>query len=405
MEEAAAAVDHDQLLLSLLYISLLIFATKTVGHYCARIGIPSVIGKIATGVVLGPAVLGVIQQTQLLQGFAELGVILLLFVAGLETNVETMRKNLNGSFLVGIFGVVTPLVLGWLVGSAYGYTHIQSIFIGTLLVATSVSISVQVLKEMNYLNSKEGVTVLGAAVIDDILGLVILTVVLGMAGAGVAEASQAGVIDLIWKIPTFFASVFLVGKFIVPRLLGWASKLRVSVPLYAMGMALAMFVGNRTDAMFGMEPIVGAYLMGVMLSLTPQKEELRHELENIAMSTFVPVFFGTIGLSVSFAGLGSYWGLFLVLMLVAVVSKLFACALGGRISGMNAKESWIVGAAMVSRGEVGLIVAAIGVQSQIISQDLYTVAVLISIATTLVTPFLLKILLSSAHNKSDHAPV
>ena len=382
--------DHD-LLLSFGLIAVLIAGAKLLGHLSARMGMPPIVGKIATGIVLGPGLLNLVHETPLITGFAEVGVILLLFLAGLETNITTLRENFASSFVVAVIGVVLPFIGGWVVGTLYGFDAVQSLYVGTLLVATSVSISVQTLRELNYLRSKEGVTVLGAAVIDDVLGLITLTVVLGATGN--AAAAGGGPAELAWKIPAFFVAVFLVGRFVVPHILNFARTMRVSVPLEAAGMAIALATAYLTEHVFGIEPIIGAYLMGLMISLTPHHGPIYEKLEGIATTLFVPVFFGSIGLVATFAGFAPYAGLFTILFLVAIAGKWIAGIWGGRMTGLSPQSSRIVGAAMVSRGEVGLIVAAIGLQQQIISAELYTVMVLISITTSLITPVLIRMVI------------
>jgi len=388
-------MDQHELLLSFGYIAVLIMAAKLFGDLATRIGTPPIVGQIATGIILGPALLNVVHETPLVTGFAEVGVILLLFLAGLETDFKSLMDNFKSSFAVAVIGVVLPFLGGWAVGSVFGFEPYQSIYIGTLLVATSVSISVQTLKELGRLRTAEGVTVLGAAVIDDVLGLIVLTIVLGVSGAAGAEAAAAagGIGELAWKIPAFFVAVVLVGKFLVPPLLNYVKRLKVDAfpPVHAGAAAIALGTAYLTESVFGIEPIIGAYLMGLMIGLTSDGHAIYEKLEDIASTLFVPVFFGSIGLVATFSGFGPYVVLFLVLFAVAVAGKWLAGLIGGRITGLSKVSSRIVGASMVSRGEVGLIVAAIGLQSGIIAGGLYTVMVLISITTSLATPILLKL--------------
>lgn len=394
-------MDEHDLMLSFGFIAILIVGAKFFGHVSARIGMPPIVGKIATGIILGPALLNIVHETPLITGFAELGVILLLFMAGLETDIKSLWQNFTSSFVVAVIGVVLPFAGGWAVGAWFGFETFQSIYIGTLLVATSVSISVQTLKELNYLRTKEGVTVLGAAVIDDILGLITLTVVLGMSGtAAGSAAASGGAVELAWKIPAFFVAVFLVGKFLIPPLLSYAKRFQVSAPLFAAAAAVALATAYVTEGVFGIEPIIGAYLMGLMISMTADSHVIHEKLDEIASTLFVPVFFGSIGLVATFHGFGPFVGFFLILFAVAVVGKWIAGTIGGRLTGLSKQSSRIVGASMVSRGEVGLIVAAIGLQEQIISGGLYTVMVLISITTSLATPVLLKLVIPKAKEES-----
>jgi len=389
-------MDHHELLLSFGYIAALIIAAKFFGDIAARVGMPPIVGQIATGIILGPALLNIVHDTPIVTGFAQVGVILLLFLAGLETDIKSLMANFKSSFAVAVIGVALPFVGGWVVALAFGYQTFQAVFIGTLLVATSVSISVQTLKELGYLGSRGGVTVLGAAVIDDLLGLITLTVVLGMSGASGAAAtasSEGAAAALMWKIPLFFVAVFLAGRFLVPPFFNFVKRFRVDTPppIYASAAAVALGTAYVTESVFGIEPIIGAYLMGLMISMTSDGHAIYEKMDDIASTLFVPVFFGSIGLVATFSGFGPFVGLFWVLFAVAVASKWIAGIIGGRITGRSKVESRIVGASMVSRGEVGLIVAAIGLQAGIITGGLYTVMVLISITTSLATPILLKL--------------
>ncbi|PTM59433.1 cation:proton antiporter [Desmospora activa] len=372
---------------------LILIAVKVAGHLSKKMGQPSVFGELLVGIILGPALLGWIvvdpENPGLIKELAEVGVILLMFLAGLETDVEEFKKTAYGSSLVAIGGVIFPLVTGFAVGTLFGYEFSTAIFIGTLLVATSVSISVQTLRELGKLQTKEGVTILGAAVLDDVLGIIILSVVVGFT-AGSGESSMMDIFLLLGKILLFFVLIFLIGRKVLPRLFQWGANLLTTEVLLTFGIITALSFAYFAE-MFGLAGIVGSYFAGLMLSLTKYRHELFEKVEVISFSFFVPIFFVSIGVAADISGLSSdiLW-LILTLTVVAILSKLVGGGLGAKLAGFDWRSSSGIGAGMVARGEVGLIVASIGLSRGLIDNELFTVTVIIVLATTLVTPPLLK---------------
>jgi Kef-type K+ transport system membrane component KefB len=367
------------------------------GQISRRLGQPAVLGQLLVGVLLGPALLGWLQPTPFVTEIAEIGVVLLMFMAGLETNFEEMKKTALAATLVAVGGVALPFVGGWLVANAWGYESSAAIFTGVLLVATSVSISAQTLRELGYLKEKSGVTILSAAVLDDVLGIVVLSLVLGAVGGGGAATGGGhghggeSIPILLLKIAGFFAAGALVGWKVLPRVVKWVSRFEAGTAVLATGISLAMVYAWAAEQA-GLAGIIGAYLAGLMLSLTDFKGRLLHEVEHTAFAFFVPFFFVSVGLTAKFAGMTAAFALFVsVLVVVAVVTKLVGAGLGAFLGGFKLRESVGIGAGMVARGEVGLIVAAIGLEQGLIQQDMYTAMVLVSLLTTLVTPPLLKL--------------
>lgn len=376
---------------------VIIMSVLLAGQVSRRLGQPAVLGQLLVGVVLGPALLGWLHLTPIVKELAEIGVILLMFIAGLETNVDDIRKTWKAAVLVAVLGVAMPFLGGWGVAAGWGYGGMTAVFVGVLLVATSVSISAQTLRELGKLHQPPGVTILAAAVLDDVFGIMVLSVVLGMAGgdapavaAGGHGAEPLGI--LLLKIAGFFVVAGLAGWKGLPPLVRWISRFQAGTAVLATGISVALFYAYAAE-LAGLAGIIGAYLAGLMLSLTEFRDKLMHEVEHTAFAVFVPFFFVSVGLTASFGGLSaSFWVFVLVLTVVAVLTKLVGGGLGARLGGFPLRPALGVGAGMVARGEVGLIVAAIGLERGLVTGDLYTAMVIISLATTLVTPPLLKVI-------------
>lgn len=370
----------------LFQIALILLSIKGAGHLATRLGQPSVLGKLLVGLVLGPALLGWVEMTPFLKQLSEVGVIMLMFLAGLETDFEQFKRSAGGATIVAVSGVAVPFIGGWLTAGFFGYSGISAIFVGVLLVATSVSISVQTLRELGYLQSPEGVTILAAAVIDDVLGVIVLSAVLGMAAGG----GTAGLVGLAIKIPVYFILAAFVGLKLVPPFLRWLSGFQVGAPLAAGAIAIALGFAYAAEA-FGIAGIVGAYVAGLILSTTDLKDRTTHEVEAPAFSFFVPFFFASVGLTTEVSGLsGSFYMMAILLTAVGVVTKLIGCGGGALLAKFNKRSAIGIGCGMVARGEVGLIMATIGRDRGLIGGELFTAMVLVSLLTTLVTPPMLK---------------
>lgn len=379
---------------SFLYeLALILIAVKFAGHLSRKLGQPSVMGELLAGVILGPVVLGWLHPTPLITELAEIGVILLMFLAGLETDIKEFMKSAFASTSVAICGVVLPFVGGMAVALYYGFEMSTALFIGTLLVATSVSISVQTLRELGKLQSKEGVTILGAAVLDDILGIIVLSLVIGFtAGSGGGDLS--GILILLAKIIIFFILVYFIGKKILPWIFKKVSNLMTTEVILAFGIICALLFAFSAE-MMGMANIVGSYFAGLMLSMSAVKDELFEKVETVSFSFFVPIFFVSIGLVADISGIdATFLTMIIVLTIVAILTKIIGGAIGAKIARFNNRSSLGIGAGMIARGEVGLIVGTIGLTKGLISSEIFTATVVIVLATTLVTPPLLKIFFS-----------
>lgn len=365
-------------------LALILFFSKFAGHLSVRLGQPSVLGKLLVGVVLGPSMLGLIPNSDFLQQLSQVGVILLMFLAGLETDLEEFKKTAASSSVVGVLGVIVPIILGYGAGIAFGMTIFESLFLGLLLSATSVSISVQSLKEFGQLQTRAGNTILGAAVIDDILVIVALAFVMSMVGGDVHIGT------ILLKKALFFIAIFVASWKLVPIFIKLFSILKVSEAKLTAGLIICFSFAYFADYM-GIAAIIGSYFAGIAISVTNAKKVIFEKTEAISYSLFVPVFFTSIGLSASFSGVLENWVLILVISLLAIASKLIGCALGAKLKHFTWRESFGIGAAMVSRGEVALIIATIGRENGLVSQSMFSIIILVVLITTIVTPPLMKV--------------
>ncbi len=392
----------------LLLLAVFVVAAKLAGAAANRIGQPAVFGEILVGLLLGPTLLDVLSWPiftttpaavghasepgsllATIRDLAEIGVILLMFIAGAETDLDEMKRVGRVAFWVAFGGVAFPMIGGALVAAAFGYPLLwQGIFIGTILTATSVSISAQTLIELGALKSKEGSTILGAAVIDDVMGLVVLSIVVAMARAG-GQLDIAGIAFMTLRIALFFAGAILVGR-ALPAIARFADRLEVSQGLLAVVLAIAFVYAWGAEYLGGVAAITGSYLAGLILAQTRYKERIDEAIHPLTYSLFVPVFFISIGLHANGRDLGARAAFALALVLVAIVTKALGCALFARIAGFDTTASMRVGAGMISRGEVGLIVAGYGLANGLIDRDVFSASVVMVLVTTMVTPPLLK---------------
>ena len=373
----------------LLQLVIIFLAIKIAGHISVRLGQPSVLGKIIIGIIIGPAVLGWVDDTEVLGIFSQIGVLLLMFLAGLETDVKDLNDNMKAAVLVAVGGVITPIILTYGIAQFYGFTVPEAIFLGLLLAATSVSISVQTLRELGWLNSKEGSALLGAAVLDDIIVVILIAVAMSFFG-NASSGAGGGIGLLIGKKVVFFIVLFLASKWLVPGFIKLFSRFQVTEVVLSAGLIIAFGFAYFAESL-GVAGIIGTFFAGIAIGGTKYKEEIEHKVEPIANGVFVPFFFVSIGLAVTFEGIGDQVGFLVVFTVIAILSKFIGCGLGAKIAGFGTRSSMGIGAGMISRGEVALILAAIGLESGLLHPEYYTSAIIVVILTTVVTPPLLKI--------------
>jgi Kef-type K+ transport system membrane component KefB len=399
----------SHLLQLLLLLSIVIAAAKLAGAAATRLGQPAVFGELLIGLVLGPTVLNVLswpmfanstggppQGVQIpslvgvVNDLADVGVILLMLVAGLETDLGQMRRVGTAAFWSAAGGVVLPMLGGVGVAIAFGMPVFWTgLFIGTILTATSVSISAQVLMELGVLKSKEGSTILGAAVIDDVLGIVVLSVVVAFSQAS-GGASALQVFAIAGRMVVFFSAAIWLGRHF-ERVLAWSDALDVSQGLLAAVVLLGFLYAWAAEYIGAVAAITGSYLAGVLLSRTSFKTRIDHGVHPLTYSVLVPVFFISIGLRANGRDLGSMAAFTTSLVVVAIVGKIVGCGGMARVCGFSRAESARVGLGMISRGEVGLIVAGYGLSHGVIGQPVFSASVLMVLVTTMVTPPLLRL--------------
>ncbi len=380
-----------------LWLAIILISTKLCGLIVRKLGLPEVVGYLLAGILLGPSVFHVMTISEsnvtgaFLEDTAELGVAFLMFSAGLDTDMEEMKKNLVASVVTACIGVVVPLIMGTVAfalyfGKSFGNHEelLASVFIGVVLTATSVSITVQTLRELGHLSGKVGTTILGAAVIDDILGIIVLTVVTSLRDTSVSPAMVS--VKILAYAVMILLLFFLCNK-LEPLLKKQNKKQRIGLA----ALAFCMFMAYISEHFFGIADITGAYFAGLMLSTSKIRKYVDEKVGGVSTMFFSPVFFASIGIKVTLGGMsGAVWGFAVVLTVVALLSKIIGCGFGAKICGFNMRESLQVGVGMVSRGEVALIVAEKGRQVGLIDPDMFAPVVLVVIVTTLLTPILLK---------------
>ncbi|OKL35586.1 cation:proton antiporter [Domibacillus mangrovi] len=368
----------------ILQLAIILLASKLAGSLSVKLGQPSVLGKLLVGIVLGPSVLGLINETETLEEFSKIGVILLMFAAGLETDIDEFKRAGKASAYVGFGGMIVPFVFSYIVGIMLHFTTMQALFLGLLLSATSVSISVQALKELKQLKTREGTTILGAAVIDDVVIIVALAFLMSFTDGDVHLTT------VILKKALFFIGTILVGWKVVPWFLKKVTRLNVTETLLTSALIIC-FVFAYFAEYTGIAAIIGAYIAGVSINITSFKNEVFKKVETISYSIFVPVFFTSIGISAQFAGITHYLDLIAILSVLAIVTKLAGSGIGAKLAGFSWHSSLGIGSAMIPCGEVALIMAAIGLDSNLLTQEMFAVIVAVIFVTTIATLPLMKL--------------
>ena len=392
-------MNSYQFILDLL---LILLSTKLLGLLSQRFYLPGVVGALLAGLLIGPAVLGLVHPSDFLSCTASIGVLFLMFTSGLETDLEELKRCGGASFVIALAGVLVPLAGGFGVGFLFNRPDIlasdascslllQNIFLGILLTATSVSITVETLRELGKLKSKVGSAILGAAIIDDILGILGLTIVTSFSGA------QASIPAVCGKILLFFVAALAAGwlsRKVFRQLI--ARPFFQTSLLVVLAVALCLFFAFGAEHWFGVADITGAYVAGLCLSnLEGEDARLTRQVDTVSMVYLSPVFFASIGLTVTRQSLEpALWLFVLALTAVAVLTKLVGCGLGARLCRYSQRQSLQIGVGMVSRGEVALIIASKGIALGMLSTQLFSAVVLVVVATTILTPILLKLTFS-----------
>ena len=382
-------------------LALILLATKLFGVITRKLQMPQVVGALIAGLVLGPNILGIVSETEFLSMMAELGVIFIMFMAGMETDIKQLKQTGKASSIIALFGVVVPLVGGFFVAGAFngGFSFedqrllLQNIFIGIILMATSVTITVETLREMGKLNTKTGTAILGAAVIDDIVGIIALTVLMSMGNASIS------IMVVVLKILGFFlfTAVCGAGFYFLFKAMSKKYGKKRRVPIYSLVFCLGL--SYAAEHFFGVADITGAYLAGAIISNITLSKYVNRKLEVTSYMLFTPIFFASIGLKAKIEHIDAQVLIFAAALIgVAVLTKLVGCGVGAKLSGFSNAQALRTGIGMVARGEVALIVADRGIAAGLLAPELLTPIVLLVIFTSVLTPVLLKASYNSKNN-------
>ena len=378
----------------LLDLALILLSTKALGIITKKFKMPKVVGALLAGLVFGPAVLNILKETNFIIQLAELGVILLMFSAGMETDLTELKKTGKASFIIAIFGVLIPLIGGFLVAYIFSSldnsttnTLLQNIFIGVILTATSVSITVETLKEMGKLNTCSGTAILGAAIIDDILGIVLLTIISSMTKPSV------NVWFVLLKIVVYFIFVIGVGVVVYKVFDIWMKyENRDKRRFITASLVFCLLLSYISEEIFGVADITGAFIAGLILSNVHRKEYVASRLDVVSYSLLSQVFFASIGLKVVIDNMSIGIVFFVItLTIVAVLTKIIGSGIGAKICKFSNRECIQIGTGMVSRGEVALIVASKGAELGVLSNIMLAPIIIVVVVSTIISPILLNL--------------
>ncbi len=377
-------------------IAVILLSTKALGLVTKRFKLPQVVGALLAGLVLGPAVLNILHETDFIQQLAELGVIVLMFTAGLETDIKELKKSGAASVVIAILGMIVPLILGFILANFFNTNNsldsslfLQHMFIGVILTATSVSITVETLRELGKLNSNAGNAILGAAIIDDILGIIALTIISSCASSD----TSTNIWIVIGKILLFFILAIMVG-IVAFRLMNKEMKthntdLRRFV---IFSFVFCLLLSYAAEEFFGVADITGAFIAGLILSGTERKHYILSRFETSSYMLLSPIFFASIGIKVEIPKMSKEIIIFsILLIIIAVISKIIGCGLGAKLCKYTNSEALQIGTGMVSRGEVALIMANKGNALGLMSSIFFGPVVIMVVITTIISPILLKL--------------
>ncbi|MDZ5039879.1 cation:proton antiporter [Clostridium perfringens] len=383
-------------------LALILISTKLFGLITKKIRMPQVVGALVAGVVLGPAFLNVLSETEFIQNLAELGVIVLMFTAGLETDINQLKKTGKASFIIAVLGVIIPLVGGFFIASIFNKgndvnTILQNVFIGIILTATSVSITVETLKEMGKLNTRAGNAILGAAIIDDILGIIALTITTSLADPSI------NVIIVLIKIVMFFIFAGFAGYLFHWAFIKLDERYQRDLRRFVIiAFVFCLLLSFCAEEFFEVADITGAFIAGLVISDSNRSKYLNSRFETLSYMLLSPIFFASIGIKVQLTAMTKTIFIFAILLLiVAILSKVLGCALGAKLCRYSNREAIQIGTGMISRGEVALIVANKGIAMGLMLPEFLAPVVIVVVVTTIVTPILLKVVFNNKSKSVD----
>ena len=377
----------------LLDIALILLSTKCLSLLTRRFNLPQVVGALLAGLILGPAMFNILNETEFISQMAELGVIVLMFTAGLESNIDELKESGKASLIIASLGVIIPLFGGFAVAEMFKNEEIvnvsstvQSIFIGIVLTATSVSITVETLKELGKLSTRSGNAILGAAIIDDILGILALTVITSISDP------QVNLKTVILKVIGFFIFALISGLIIAVLFDKWTHKYNVDKRRFVIfAFVICLLMSFSAEEFFGVADITGAFIAGLILSKNNERDYIKNRFETVSYMLLSPMFFASIGICITLPKMDlRILSLTLLLTIVAIFTKIIGCGVGAKICGYTNKESVQIGIGMISRGEVALIVASKGMALGLMSDYFVGPIIIMVLITTIITPVFLK---------------
>ena len=373
-------------------LAIILVAAKLFGLIARKFKTPQVVGEIIAGLIIGPSLLGWVETTDFLSEMAAIGVVLLMFTAGLETDLKDLKETGVTAFFVALMGVLTPLVFGTVMYLCfYGFDgfgtdkFLEALFIGTIMTATSVSITVQALRELGYLKGKLGTTIVSAAIIDDVMGIIVLTIVLGMKNGG------SSILETLIKTLLFFVLAVGAGVIVYRLFKAYDKKYPHTRRIPIMGLAFCLVLSYVAEKYFGIADITGAYVAGVILCNMRDSEYIAEKMDINSYMLFGPVFFASIGIKTNIREFTLDILLFsVVFVIVALLSKIIGCSLVGKIAGFNWPDSLKMGVGMMTRGEVALIVSQKGLAAGMIEPVYFMAVIMLIIVSSIATPMILK---------------
>ena len=381
-------------------LAIIIFAAEFMGLLAKKCKAPQVVGQIIAGLLIGPAIFNIVQPSDFLNQMAEIGVVLLMFSAGLETDLKELIRTGPLALAVACVGVAVPLLGGFVLFSLLMYggfpevgsnEFFRALFIGSIMTATSVTISVQTLRELGHLKGKIGTLILSAAIIDDVIGIIVLTFVISLSGGDASGNSSIG--KVLIQILLFFVVTIGVGILVYKlfKLLNKKYEHRRRIPIF--GLAFALLMSFVAEEFFGIADITGAYAAGIILSSIKDSDYVAQKMDISSYMIFGPIFFVNIGLKTSFADMTGELIVFSILfVIVSLITKVIGCGFTAKLAKNSWKDSLKVGVGMMTRGEVALIVASKGLNVGLMDQKYFVAVILLIICSSIVTPIILKLL-------------
>ena len=382
-------------------LAIIVISAKLFGLIARKLKAPQVAGEIIAGLLIGPSLFNIVVDNDFWSGMAEIGVILLMFSAGLETNIDNLKKSGLKATALAIAGVSFPLVLGTIMYMCfYGFsapgtsTFVEAVFIGTILTATSVSITVSALKELGKISTDVGTTIMSAAIIDDVIGIVVLTAVLGL------KDPNADLGAVCIKTVAFFALSLVAGVIIFKIMQRFVHRWPHTRRIPIIGMALAFVLAYVADKYFGVADITGAYVAGIILSSLDDSAYIDRKMDISSYMIFGPIFFASVGLQTNLRTVDlSILAFSVAFVLVGLFGKVIGCGLVAKLLKYNNSDALKIGVGMMTRGEVALIVAQRGLKAEIIDSKYFTSVILLIVVSSILTPIILKAIYSVDEKK------